>query len=172
MSDNKKINIEIKNVKKTENLLAEVLESEKSIIEKGEAKAERGAEAEPARAEKGKKMEETKVAESATGQAAGSASDFFSQQRQTKKQIEKIMETGLEEFYLNLPPDLQQKFKSEGELTINKIYVILSKTKVKVNKIISLIKKWLGIIPGLNKFFLEKEAKIKADEIIKLKVES
>jgi len=28
---------------------------------------------------------------------------------------------------------------------------------------------WLKLIPGVNKFFLEQEAKIKTDEVLKLK---
>ena len=36
-------------------------------------------------------------------------------------------------------------------------------------KIIDVIKKWLSIIPGINKFFLEQEAKIKTDKIMELK---
>ncbi|HZJ41757.1 MAG TPA: hypothetical protein VFD51_01950 [Patescibacteria group bacterium] len=56
-----------------------------------------------------------------------------------------------------------------GEDTTAKINLLLNKTKIKVDKIISLIKKWLKIIPGINHFFLEQEAKIKADKIINIK---
>jgi hypothetical protein len=45
----------------------------------------------------------------------------------------------------------------------------LGQTKIKVNKIIDLIRRWLKLIPGINKFFLEQEVKIKADKIIRLK---
>jgi hypothetical protein len=34
---------------------------------------------------------------------------------------------------------------------------------------VDVIKRWLSIIPGINKFFLEQDAKIKAEKIIKLK---
>ena len=45
----------------------------------------------------------------------------------------------------------------------------MDKAKLKVKKVVNLIKKWLTMIPGVNKFFLEQEAKIKTDEIVKLK---
>jgi hypothetical protein len=56
-----------------------------------------------------------------------------------------------------------------GEETVEKINSLLDKTKIKIGKIINLIKKWLKIIPGINQFFLEQEAKIKTDKIINLK---
>jgi len=63
----------------------------------------------------------------------------------------------------------QKAFKLKGEETVTKINELLSHTKVKVNKIIALIRDWLKLIPGINKFFLEQETKIKADKIIKIK---
>jgi len=86
-----------------------------------------------------------------------------------KKKIEKVLAEDLDEIYLSMAPDKQMEFKRVGEETANKINDLLDKTKVKVKKIIGLIKKWLSIIPGVNKFFLEQEAKIKADEIINIK---
>ena len=70
-----------------------------------------------------------------------------------------------------MPKSKQREFKGEGEKTAAKINQLMSKTKVNVKKIINLIKKWLSIIPGINSFFLEQEAKIKADEIFKIKIE-
>lgn len=89
--------------------------------------------------------------------------------QQRKKQIEKILQNDLEEVYINLPPNKQKEFRTVGEQTANEINNLLEKAKVKIKKIINLIKKWLSIIPGVNKFFLEQEAKIKTDEILKLK---
>ena len=84
-------------------------------------------------------------------------------------EIGNILEKDLEDIYFNLSPEKQAEFKNKGEETAKKISLALQKTKIKVNQIISLIKDWLKIIPGINKFFLEQEAKIKADEIIKMK---
>ncbi|PIR12842.1 hypothetical protein COV49_03955 [Candidatus Falkowbacteria bacterium CG11_big_fil_rev_8_21_14_0_20_39_10] len=91
------------------------------------------------------------------------------QHSQREKQIEKVLAQDLEEAYLNMPPAKQKEFKVKGEKTAQKINALLDKTKVKAKKIISLIKKWLSLIPGINKFFLEQETKIKVDEIMKMK---
>jgi len=86
-----------------------------------------------------------------------------------KEKIEEILSTNLEEIYLKLPDNKKEEFKKTGEKIAQEINVLLSQAKVKIDKIINLIKKWLKIIPGVNKFFLEQEAKIKADKIIKLR---
>lgn len=96
-------------------------------------------------------------------------SDEGVKSREQEKKIEKILETGLTDIYLSLRPDKQEEFRREGEKTAQKINSLLNKAKINLGKIINLIKKWLAIIPGVNRFFLEQEAKIKADEMIKLK---
>lgn len=83
-------------------------------------------------------------------------------------QIEKILEEDLASVYFNLPEDKREEFRYKGEMTANQINVLLGSAKIKVKKIISLIKSWLTLIPGVNKFFLEQEAKLKTDRIIKL----
>lgn len=93
------------------------------------------------------------------------------QQKEEEKKIEYILEEGMEEFFLKMSPDKQQEFKIAGEQTAKEINKLLHMAKISVRKIISLIKKWLVLIPGINKFFLEQEAKIKVDEILKLKKE-
>lgn len=83
--------------------------------------------------------------------------------------VEKIMEEGLKEAYEKMSPVAQQEFKIKGEETAQKISQLLQKTHVKVKKIFALLFDWLKLIPGVNYFFLEQEAKIKADKIITLK---
>lgn len=83
--------------------------------------------------------------------------------------IDAILSEGLNEIFLSLKPDEQRAFIKKGEETVVKINELLSKTKVRMSKIVALIKDWLKMIPGLNKYFLEQEAKIKADKILKLK---
>jgi len=82
--------------------------------------------------------------------------------------IEKIMEDGLEDAYKELTTIQQQEFKIKGEETAWKIRQVLKKTKVKIKEIFKLLLEWLKMLPGINKFFLEQEAKIKADKIISL----
>jgi hypothetical protein len=86
---------------------------------------------------------------------------------QAYKQIETILEEDLGEMYNNLTPQEQKNFKIKGEETTRGIFnLVYHQTKVKVKKIIKLIKDWLKLLPGINKFFLEQEAKIKTDRII------
>ena len=89
-----------------------------------------------------------------------------------QKQIESVLSSGLKDIYLNLTPDKQKQFKRVGEETAIKINKLLAKTRVNIGAIIRLIKKWLSLVPGINKYFLEQEAKIKADEIVKIKQQS
>ena len=83
--------------------------------------------------------------------------------------IESILEEDLAAVYFKMEPDIQRKFKTKGEESAAKIEKILKKTRVKAKKIFKLIFRWLRIIPGVNKFFIKQEAKIKTDKIIKLK---
>ncbi len=83
--------------------------------------------------------------------------------------IEKILENGLSESYQRLSPVAQQEFKLKGEQAAVKIRELLGATHVKVKKIFRLILDWLKMLPGVNRFFLEQEAKIKTDRIIALK---
>ena len=87
----------------------------------------------------------------------------------TLMEIEQIMEEDLEKAYIKLSPELQKEFREKGEDTAWKIEIVLMKVKVKAQEIFELIRKWLKIIPGINRFFLEQEAKIKTDQIMALK---
>jgi hypothetical protein len=82
--------------------------------------------------------------------------------------IERILEEDLEEIYFNLPPEKQKEFKTKGEETASKIEKMIETGKVIAKKILKLIYNWLKLIPGINRFFLEQEAKIKTDKIIAL----
>lgn len=84
-------------------------------------------------------------------------------------EIETILSEGLENLYKELPDNRKVEFKQKGEETANAIRVLLNSAKVKVTKIVDLIVKWLKMIPGVNKFFLEQESKIKADKLLEFK---
>lgn len=82
--------------------------------------------------------------------------------------IEHIMSEGLTDAYRSLTPLQQQEFKLRGEQTAVQIRILLQETKIKVKKIFQLLIEWLKLLPGVNRYFLEQEAKIKADHIIAL----
>ncbi len=83
--------------------------------------------------------------------------------------IEKIMEEGLGDAFSRLSPVAKQEFKIKGEETAKKIRALMKGTKVKAKKVFALILQWLKLLPGVNRFFLEQEAKIKTDRILNLK---
>lgn len=111
------------------------------------------------------------VLEPVNPMAAGSATGIIAPAAKRQKQVENILAEDLTDAYLSLTPLKRQEFKRVGEETAKKINQLLIKAKINIGEIIKLIKKWLALIPGMNKYFLEKEAKIKADEIIKMKMQ-
>src|SRR3989338_152946 len=82
------------------------------------------------------------------------------------RQVEQIMAAGLEDAYREMTPLQRQEFKIEGEKTAWEIRNLLRAGRAKIKKIFQLILRWLRLLPGVNKFFLEQEAKIKADKIM------
>ncbi|MDD5043226.1 MAG: hypothetical protein PHD51_00980 [Patescibacteria group bacterium] len=83
-------------------------------------------------------------------------------------EIENILSEDLDEVYFSLPPEKRKQFKERGEETASRIEKMIKAVRINAHKILNLIKKWLKIIPGVNQFFLEQEAKIKADKILDL----
>ena len=82
------------------------------------------------------------------------------------EEIEDIMEEDLTDLFLSMDPKQQQEFKEKGEETLGKIRELVGKAKVNARKVFSLLKDWLKIIPGVNRFFLLQEAKLKTDKIL------
>ncbi|MBI5222393.1 MAG: hypothetical protein HY980_02760 [Candidatus Magasanikbacteria bacterium] len=83
--------------------------------------------------------------------------------------IEKIMEEDLKDAFNELTVLQKQEFKIKGEETAFKIRNIMRQAKVKAKSIIRLLIQWLKMLPGVNRFFIEQEAKIKADRIMALR---
>ncbi len=82
--------------------------------------------------------------------------------------IDRILSDGLGDIFVKLPPKKQQEFKVEGEKTVKKINQLIERGKLNLNILAKMIRHWLSIIPGVNRFFLEQDAKIKADKIMKI----
>ncbi|HMB66303.1 MAG TPA: hypothetical protein VKO42_05495 [Patescibacteria group bacterium] len=114
-------------------------------------------------------QEEEKIPETEEEQTHAASSVPAGVDEERRQQIEKILEKDLVDAYLELEPEKQKQFKQKGEETARRINEMLKKAKIKTKNIIGLIKKWLAFLPKVNKFFLEQEAKKKAEEIIKLK---
>ena len=85
---------------------------------------------------------------------------------ETLVKIEKILEEDLESFYFSMPAEQKKLFKEKGEETASKIEKMIETGKTVGRKILKLIRDWLKLIPGVNNFFLEQEAKIKTDKVV------
>lgn len=88
-----------------------------------------------------------------------------------RRDIERVLEEDLDELYLALSPKQRQQFRVEGERTAAKIEILLKSVKIKLVEVIKIITGWLKLLPGINAFFLEQEAKIKAEKILFLRKE-
>lgn len=81
-------------------------------------------------------------------------------------EIESVLEEDLAEVYAGLPEKLKPKFKAKGEEVARTIRQMMSQARVQARKVLALLKDWLKMIPGVNKFFLEQEAAIKTQKIL------
>lgn len=135
-----------------------------------ESKKEKVIEKTPEKAES-KKNENIEALAPASSATPVSSSVVLGVDSETKRiqAIEAIMSNGLDKVFLQMSPKERKRFRSEGEKTALKINVLLKKAKFSADKIVTLIRRWLSLIPRINRFFLEQEAKIKADKIIKVK---
>lgn len=85
-------------------------------------------------------------------------------------QIEDIMADGLGDAFKAMTSEQQQTFKIKGEEVARTIDDLTRRFKLTAKKVLHLIRDWLKLIPGVNKFFLEQEAKIKTDDILRYSV--
>lgn len=99
---------------------------------------------------------------------ASSSSPVLIVKDETTIRVEKIMEEGLGNFYSSLPEDAKPAFKAKGEEIATEIAGMMKDVKLRISRVIRLLREWLMTIPKANKFFLEQEAKIKADKIVEL----
>ena len=87
------------------------------------------------------------------------------------RQVEKILEEGLGEYYGEMPEAAKKRFHERGEQVAFEIANMVRQFKLHVKRALKLIRDWLQTIPGVNKFFLEQESKIKTDRLTELEKE-
>ena len=88
------------------------------------------------------------------------------------KEVEGILADNFKEIYTKLSPSIQKEFKDRGEEAAEKIIQAMKSPKFNVSSILDIIKKWLFVVkklPGINKLFLEQQAKIKTDKVVLMK---
>lgn len=93
---------------------------------------------------------------------AGPVKDAYHQR------LERVLEDGLTDLYLAMPKDRRQAFRAEGERVASRLRLMIDSAKIRASEVLKLITLWLKMIPGVNRWFLEQEAKIKTDHVIRL----
>lgn len=84
------------------------------------------------------------------------------------EEVEKIVEDGLGTFVETMEPGAKERFLKKGRDVTAIIAGMVRGMHVKTKEVFRLLKEWLLTIPGVNKFFLEQEVKIKTDRIAEL----
>ncbi len=82
-----------------------------------------------------------------------------------RMEIEHALSDGMYEYYAAMPPAAQHQFKMQGEELARTITTMVQSLHFEIMKVAMLIKKWLMMIPGVSPYFLEQEAKIRADKV-------
>jgi len=82
------------------------------------------------------------------------------------EKVEEVLSERLDKIYYAMDESKQAEFKTQGEETASLINDMIVTFKTQAKKVLDLIKQWLSIIPGVNKFFIEQESKIKTQKIM------
>ncbi len=146
----------------------QILPPEENFLEADEQAKEQSAEFKEGFLEQPSESEKAPVTKIIEGAPVTAAAAPAVPKDEVTVEVEKIMEQGLGAYYENLPPAAKEKFKTKGEETAKEISDMVRNLKIKFKRALSLLRDWLLCIPGINKFFLEQEAKIKVDQLIEL----
>ncbi len=96
----------------------------------------------------------------------------FAEKSHMRREIETVLEEDIDFLYKALSQKQRQQFRIEGERTAAKIEILMKQAVIKLVEIIKLIRSWLTLLPGVDRFFIEQEAKIKAERVLLLKESS
>lgn len=84
------------------------------------------------------------------------------------EKIDNILSQDLDDFIQSLSSQEKERFQAKKEETIGVIEKMINQAKVVGREILNLIKKLLNFLPGMDRFFREKESKIKTDQILSM----
>lgn len=132
-----------------------------------QAKTEKLPEQEPQEQPKQQQEKEHVTPARSTGVAATSG-DTQPPKDETTMAIETILADNLADVFVQMTPQQQEQFQKKGEQAAEKIKNLIDTAKATTKKVLKIIRDWLKFIPGVNRFFLEQEAKIKTDRILEL----
>ncbi|MCK9361609.1 hypothetical protein M0Q28_05325 [Patescibacteria group bacterium] len=83
-------------------------------------------------------------------------------------EVEKILEYGLGDYIPDMPEEARQRFLKKGGEVAAQLSTMVHTLNVQVTLVVTLIKEWLLTIPGVNRYYIEQESKIKTDQIVEL----
>ncbi len=83
-------------------------------------------------------------------------------------EVEKILEYGLGDYIPDMPEEARERFLKKGGEVASQLSTMVRTLNVQVALVVTLIKEWLLTIPGVNRYYIEQEAKIKTDHIVDL----
>lgn len=83
-------------------------------------------------------------------------------------EVETMLAGGLESFYKGLSAKDQETFRKKGEEISKELAGMVKRLSIDLKRALQLVRDWLLVIPGVSKFFLEQEAKIKVDMLKRL----
>ena len=89
----------------------------------------------------------------------------------SEQRLRRILSEDMTELMAPLSTDKKQEVQAEGLKAIQKLQLLLRRTHLRFRQVLQLIWHWLKRIPGINRFFLEQEAKKKTEEILEFKEE-
>lgn len=91
------------------------------------------------------------------------------EEKELEHKIQRILSEDIVDLYKNLPDEQKRVVLREGKYTIRTLIELVRRAKCRAKEIVELIRRWLQKIPGINRFFAEQEAKIKAQKIMMLR---
>lgn len=87
---------------------------------------------------------------------------------QVYEEVASIVQDGIEQMTATMEPTAKERFLKKGQEITFIIASMVRGFHVKAKEVLRLLKEWILTIPGVNKFFLEQEVKIKTDRIVEL----
>lgn len=82
-------------------------------------------------------------------------------------EVEKLLEKDLANTYTALPDKIKPFFKSHGEKIAQTVTGMIKNNTFDGGIVMDMVDEWLKLVPKSNSFYLEQEAKLKTDALVK-----
>ncbi len=82
-------------------------------------------------------------------------------------EVEKLLEKNLGSTFALLPDNVKPFFKTHGEKIAQTVVGMINNKSFDGGVVMEMVEDWLKLIPKSNSFYLEQEAKLKTDSLVK-----